>query len=315
MSEQNNEAPSYAEVADPAKPTDVTSTPKHVSAPSNVTGPSSSVSSLGKQLDRAILRLNQVISTPGGLNSFLSTFNYTLYILAYLQTTHSHTIKRHARTLLVLLNYGRSKPDATILVTDAGAVPPVAALAGLISRARTTLRLFGLFPLYAWLKALLKGKKEGEDPVLHRVALLQCISYIVYQALENIAVLGDNGVLSPSTISRFNKGDSTTTRIYLWAYRAWLAGVTCDFLSLARRAQREKEKREKRGSASQEEIEEDRKTDSGWWREFVVAAAWFPMALHYSGEKGIPGWNLGWLGVTGWVAGLGRTKGYWDATA
>jgi hypothetical protein len=214
-----------------------------------------------------------------------------------------------------------TKPSTTTLVAD-GAVPAIAALAQIVSRARTTLRLFGLFPLYAWLRSLLTGPKAGTDPVLHRIALLQASSYFTYQALENISFLADNGIVSSKAISFLNRGDSTTARLYLWAYRAWLGGVSCDLLRLGREAQLESRRRTTRAKMVEEgkavaiyQDEEDAKVDVKWWTDLMIASAWFPMALHFSSATGgVPGWNLGWMGVCGLVAGSTRASGLWAAT-
>ncbi|KAF2270050.1 hypothetical protein CC78DRAFT_528553 [Lojkania enalia] len=288
--------------------------PKDVSIPGNL-------ESAARQIDRTILRLNKLLANPGGLSAFLSTFNYTLYVLAYVQTK-SPSLASLARQLLARIRSQPEpiKPPATTLVAN-GAVPPVAALAGLISRARTTLRLFGLFPLYAWLRTLLAGQKLGADPVLHRIALLQCLSYLTYQALENVSVLADNGIVSKKVIALINRGDSTTARVYLWAYRAWFGGVCCDFLRLAREAQLERRKRAIRKQMQEEgktvaeyQDEEDNKFDRKWWNDLMITSAWFPMALHFSSTTGIPGWNLGWMGLCGLVAGSSRAQTLWGAT-
>lgn len=202
-------------------------------------------------------------------------------------------------------------------------MPPIAALALLISKARTTLRLFGLFPLYAWLRTLLTGPKPGADPVLHRIAILQASSYFTYQALENVSLLADSGIVSPSLIARINRGDSKTARVYLWAYRAWLGGVSCDFLRLAREWQLERRRRSVRARMQSEgkavaeyQDGEDEKFDTRWWTDVMIASAWFPMALHFSSSTGgLPGWNLGWMGLCGLVAGSTRVKALWASTA
>ena len=214
-------------------------------AKKDVAAPHNALSTL-KQIDRLILRFNKyvrgflhpwkkscadndiayrLLSTPGGLSASLSTLNYVLYILTYLQPK----ILRSAHLASKLLSPS-SKPLTATLVNDPAAVPPIAALAGLLSKCRTTLRLFGTFPLYAWLRTLLaQGPKPGSDAVLHRIATLQASSYLLYQILENICVLADCGAVPPSFIARINRGDSTTERVYLVAFRAWLCGVTCDF--------------------------------------------------------------------------------------
>jgi hypothetical protein len=238
--------------------------------------------------------------------------------------TKSLSISAFATKLLTLIRPAcdDTKIPTTTLVNN-GTVPPIAALALLISKARTTLRLFGLFPLYAWLRSLASGPKAGADVVLHRIALLQASSYFAYQALENISLLADSGVVSPRVISTLNRGDSKTARLYLWAYRAWLGGVSCDFLRLMREWQLEGRRRAVRqqmvadGRAVAEyQDEEDKKFDSRWWTDFVIASAWLPMALHYSSSSGgLPGWNLGWMGACGLVAGSTRMKALWASTA
>ena len=61
--------------------------------------------------------------------------------------------------------------------------------------------------------------------------------------------------------------------------------------------------------------EEDAKFDKRWWADLVIASAWLLMALHYSSaEGGVPGWNLGWMGMCGMVAGSTRVKALWAST-
>lgn len=265
----------------------------------------------------------RLLAAPGGLSAFLSTFNYSLYILAYLQTK-SPSVSSLAQQLLNLIRPAcddAKLPTAT-LVNNA-TVPPIAALAVLISKARTTLRLFGLFPLYAWLRTLLAGPKPGADAVLHRIATLQASSYFMYQALENVCLLADSGVVAPSVIAAINRGDSKTARVYLWAYRGWLAGVSCDFLRLAREWQLESQRRSVRKQMQSEgkavaeyQDEEDSKFDKKWWTDLMIASAWFPMAFHFSSSTGgIPGWNLGFMGASGIIAGGTRFRALWASTA
>lgn len=163
------------------------------------------------------------------------------------------------------------------------------------------------------------GPKPGSDVVLHRIALAQASSYFVYQVLENLCVLADHGVVPPAVIARLNRRDPTTGRLYTTAYRFWLAGVSCDFLRLAREAQNLNTKRAARSSVEKSEVgvrEEDERVDRRWWMDAAIASAWFPMALHFSGVTGgVPGWNIGLMGVCGIVAGGERMRGLWKATA
>ncbi|KAF2845531.1 hypothetical protein T440DRAFT_472557 [Plenodomus tracheiphilus IPT5] len=292
-------------------------------SPSHLKPTRSGVVASLQKVDETILRINKLLASPGGLSAFLSTFNYALYILAYVQTK-SPSISGFAQKLLGLIRPAcdDAKLSAASLVSNGG-VPPVAALAVLISKARTTLRLFGLFPLYTWLRTLASGPKPGADVVLHRIALLQASSYFTYQALENISLLADSGVVSTSAIAAINRGDSKTARVYLWAYRAWLGGVSCDFLRLAREWQLEKHRRAVRAhmvsegkAVAEYQDDEDAKFDSRWWTDLMIASAWLPMAVHFSSSTGgIPGWNLGWMGACGLVAGSTRIKALWASTA
>nr|OQO29452.1 hypothetical protein B0A51_02759 [Rachicladosporium sp. CCFEE 5018] len=252
--------------------------------------------------DKVILRFNKLISTPGGLNSFLSTFNYTLYLVAYLE---SKSIPLQTRLFSLL---GRSGPSPATLAAPSH----IGALGTLLSSTRTTLRLFGLFPLYAWMRTLLQGPKQGQDPVLYATALTQCTFYILFQGLENIGLLTDHKVLSPATTARWNQS-GTTARIYTWSYRAWLAGVLCDFVRLGREAQLERIKR----SSSEVSTTEQEKTDAKWWSELIVPFAWLPVALQFAGVKegGLPGFNLGIMGACGAMAGLSKTTALWESTA
>lgn len=248
---------------------------------------------------------HRLLAAPGGLSSFLSTFNYTLYILTYLE---DKTLPLQARLYALL---GKTLPPAA-----AAGPSHIAALGALIASCRTTLRLFGLFPMYGWLRQLLAGPKPGQDMVLYATALTQCTLYIMYQALENIGVLTDNKVLSPSVTGRWNKSGSTAA-IYGLAYRAWLGGVLCDFVRLGRQAQLTRAEREKRTSTAltTTQKQEDEREDAKWWAEAVVPMAWVPMAWQYGGGGGIPGWNIGMMGALGGLAGLGKITALWEATA
>ena len=56
-----------------------------------------------------------------------------------------------------------------------------------------------------------------------------------------------------------------TAKIYLWAYRCWMAGVCCDFVRLAREAQLERAKRSGKGEKGVATTEEEKKVDQKWW--------------------------------------------------
>lgn len=270
--------------------------------------------------------LIRLLASPGGLSSFLSTFNYTLYLLAYLETK-TPSLTRLTDLFLNLLNYRRASSSKTPIAATTNATPmgpsPVMRLGSLLSATRTTLRLFGLLPLYAWMRTLLAGRKADTDPILHRIAFTQCVSYIAFQSLENIALLTDHNVLPATLFARLNNGSPPpTSSIYRWSYRAWLAGVSCDFFRLGREAVLERRRRTVRArsegagktAVADAKRAEDDKVDEKWWSEFVVPCSWFPVAVHFSKETGVPGMNLGIMGACGAMAGLGKTSALWAAT-
>ncbi len=150
-----------------------------------------------------------------------------------------------------------------------------------------------------------KGSKDM-DPALHRVALIQCAGYIGFQALENVYHLTGKGII-PATVLEKRGG---VAKFVAWSCRAWTVGVASDFLRLWREAEINKEKRNSLSTKEREDF--DRK----WWNEFMVAAYWMPVAVHYSlFPAGIPGMNTGLVGFLGMMAGLNNFRNQWAATA
>ncbi|EME85835.1 uncharacterized protein MYCFIDRAFT_88426 [Pseudocercospora fijiensis CIRAD86] len=265
--------------------------------------------------DRILLRLNKLLAAPGGLSAFLSTFNYTLYLLAHLDAKAAPLKTK----LYMFLNRNAALPKATPPVPTEPS--PIAALGGLLSATRTTLRLFGLLPMYAWARQLAQGPKPGQDQVLYATAVTQCALYIAFQGLENIALLTDSKILPASLTTRWTeKHGGKATALYTAAYRAWFFGFCCDFVRLFREAQLERNKRAERSSSEKSDVsikKEDEKNDQRWWAEMVVPLMWFPVGFQFAAlnDTGFPGFNLGLMGACGAIAGLGKTKALWDATA
>lgn len=257
--------------------------------------------------------LRRLLANPGGLSAFLSTFNYTLFLLVYLEAKSAPLQAR----LAALLSKLTGRPAIGVLKAGIATQSRFQALATTLSQARVTLRLFGLLPMYAWFRQLIQGPKPGQDQVLYATSLTQCSLYMTFQFLENVALLTDKAVLPTSYTARWTaKSGGTTAKMYLWAYRFWFGGVLCDFVRLAREAQLE---REKRANKSEKQlttnVEEEREIDAKWWSELIVPTSWTPVAMQFSTEGGLPWFNLGIMGACGAMAGLGRTAGLWAATA
>lgn len=134
--------------------------------------------------------------------------------------------------------------------------------------------------------------------------------------MENIALLTDHKVLSPALTAPFNRSGKTAP-VYLWSYRAWFAGVMCDLVRLGREAQLERQKRAKRSEGEKQAVgvlEEDQKADAKFWADAVTSLSWFPMAVNFAFENGVPGFNLGIMGLSGGIAGIGKFAKMWEAT-
>ncbi|ETI20728.1 hypothetical protein G647_07070 [Cladophialophora carrionii CBS 160.54] len=255
--------------------------------------------------DEILIRISKLIKTTAGLGAALSTLNYAIYLAAYL---HANAPTRAALVAYISRLIGRTpqKLPAGVL-TPAAPTSFLTPLGALISDTRTSLRLTGLIPLYIWLKTLLSKKSSKEmDPALHRIALVQCAGYLGFQAMENVYHLAGKGVV-PLTVVEKRGG---VAKWVAWSCRAWTVGVASDFLRLWREAEINKEKRQSQSAQEQEDF--DRK----WWNEFMVAAYWMPVAIHYSlYPAGIPGMNTGLVGFFGLMAGLNNFRNQWAATA
>ena len=97
----------------------------------------------------------------------------------------------------------------------------------------------------------------------------------------------------------------------MWSCRAWLVGVSSDFFRLGREAQLLQQRKDRGETISESESKE---IDRKWWAEFMTAASWMPVAVHYSVEGGLKGMNLGIVGLCGVSAGLNNFRAAWGAT-
>ncbi len=132
--------------------------------------------------------------------------------------------------------------------------------------------------------------------------------------MENIAFLAERGIVSRKWMEK--RGGNA--KWWLWSSRAWLIGISCDFLRLFREAVIEREKRgllrRMRKGEMEAEIEQQQETDRMWWSEFFVASCWLPVCLHYSLENGLKGVNGGVVGLLGFMAGAQSFMTHWAET-
>jgi Peroxisomal biogenesis factor 11 (PEX11) len=178
----------------------------------------------------------------------------------------------------------------------------------MIGDVRTTLRLTGLLPLYVLLKSLLaKDSPKRKDAIAYNIALIQCLAYIGFQALENVYHLTSKTVLPPDFVAK--RGG--IPKFVLWSCRSWLVGVAVDFLRLAREAQLHQERKDRGEKISESE---QKAFDRQWWASLQTDVAWMPVAVHYSVEGGLSWMNTGLVGFCGMMAYMNNFRNAWAAT-
>ncbi|KIX98594.1 uncharacterized protein Z520_05895 [Fonsecaea multimorphosa CBS 102226] len=247
--------------------------------------------------------MDRLIQTTAGLGALLATINFSANLAAYISVRSSTRFEVIDR----LLRRTRWKGLPNTLATAPSISSTLTPLSSLISDWRKSQRLTGLIPLYIRLRSLASKEALREmDPILHRLVLLQCNAYIIFQAMENICHLHGKGILPSSVIER--RGG--IARWIAWSCRAWCVGVVSEFLRLWREAEIEKRQHVKKTAQEQQDF------NRRWWNQFMITACWFPVAVHSSFyPKGIPGMNAGITSLLSLIASLNSFRNQWRATA
>ncbi|RMD45043.1 hypothetical protein DV735_g97, partial [Chaetothyriales sp. CBS 134920] len=287
MAESEEQTPQDVKVT-PAQATDAAGEKKDKTG--TVTNqPASGKPSLSK-VDELLARWTKLIRSAGDFNAGLGYVNYGIFLLAYL-----HAVSAPARTKLIVglqKAVGSEPRVAPSLEPSSTFLTPLGAL---LSDTRTTLRLTGLIPLTVLLKSLLDPKSPRRaDPVAYKIALVQCLSYIGFQLLENVGHLTRKGVIPASFIAKRGGEGAWAT----WSCRSWLLGILTDFVRLAREAQVNQQKKEQGQITAQEQ----KAFEATWWVGLRTSLAWLPMALHYSVPGGLPFMNPGLVALSGFLA-------------
>lgn len=95
---------------------------------------------------------------------------------------------------------------------------------------------------------------------------------------------------------------------WIWSSRWWMAHVALDFIRLGRESAVRLNKGIGTGTGL-EEVQEEAKWIANWRKQIVVNAAWAPLTLHWSLEKGLV--SEFWIGVLGSVAGVAALRSRW----
>ncbi|KAJ5783048.1 hypothetical protein N7457_004822 [Penicillium paradoxum] len=263
--------------------------------------------------DVTIRRLDLLLSSASGQERVLATVNYVASMLHHL-TASAPWIALQARLGILARLRGRVP---TKNVTPASSNSKFAALCALASETRYTLRLFGLLPLWIWGADTLKSPPA--DSILHALTILQVISNVGYQILENVGYLATKGIISKRWVDKYGG----SAKFDMWSCRGWLGHIFLQFFVLWRQSVlRRKRVAAQRAAAGTVENKETKAEDNealrleirAWRKSLVNNVFWAPLCLHWSLEKGI-GIPASLSGVMSFCAGAWSLHDSWAATA
>lgn len=192
-----------------------------------------------------------------------------------------------------------------------------AALSSLASETRYNLRLFGLLPLWIWGSETLKSPPT--DPIIHALTVLQVVSNVIYQLLENVAYLASKGVVS----RKFVEKHGGINKWYIWSTRGWFGHIFLQFFVLWRQqvlrkrrlaAQRTAAGISEAKGTQAEDREELRQEIRAWRKSLVNNTIWAPLCIHWCFEQGI-GIPESLTGLISFMAGAWSLHDLWASTA
>lgn len=171
----------------------------------------------------------------------------------------------------------------------------------MIADYRFFVRLWGMLGIYQWGKSIVFDPPE--DKVLLRISLAQVGANVFYQLLENLAYLGQHGIIK--------RTETQQVRDWVWSNRFWGVHVGLEFVRLARLRilwDRESLKEDDKEAKVRRKEEVDT-----WWRELLVNICYAPLAVHWSVESGTM--SDGWVGFFGALAGATAVRDMWVKTS
>ncbi|CAG8361744.1 unnamed protein product [Penicillium salamii] len=260
--------------------------------------------------DLTIRRLDLMLSTASGQERVLATINYTASILHHL-TASAPWIALQTR-LGVLARLKGHTPN----VSSPSKKSKFSALSSLASETRYNLRLFGLLELWIWGADTLKNPPQ--DRTLHVLTVLQVISNVIYQFLENVGHLASKGIVSKRLVEKYG----SLTQWDLWSTRGWFGHIFFQFFVLWRQhVLRKRRVAAERAAAGTVESKQTKAEDDealrleirSWKKSLVNNAFWAPLCLHWCFEKGI-GIPESLAGIISFGAGAWSLHDMWAAT-
>jgi hypothetical protein len=287
-------------------------------------------------IDRNLVRLSKLLSTPAGIDTLLCTTSYTLTLVHALLsrildrklTNLATTIAEKASPILL--------PGETLTVTVptsatttliAQTVGSSKALSDTIAEYRIFVRLWGLVGMYTWARstylARLPNNATKKEKILRGITWGAIASCFGFQVLENGAYLSSKGVLT-SVGWAGEGGKARENKWWLWSSRCWAVYVGFELARLGvaryyeprstsadaiRQDDGEKEDKIKR----EEAVRAEKREQWVWWKDLASNVAYAPMTLHWSMEQGLLSeWGVGTCGI---VAGGALLADAWGKTA
>lgn len=182
-----------------------------------------------------------------------------------------------------------------------------------ISNARMLWNLWGLLPIIQWLSSLERSQPQTRK--LLNIERLQALSMLAYYPLEHAYYFGAQSILRLSP--------RTTGRLAIWSCRVWALYIVLQFehlredmrlLALDERVSRNARKGGEVSSDAAAAGQILAKRRAALWNQLLANVGNFPLALHWSLEKGLFG-NEMWVNFFGLVAAIASFRGGWAATA
>ncbi|RYP15226.1 hypothetical protein DL765_005865 [Monosporascus sp. GIB2] len=277
-------------------------------------------------IDAFLAHLHRCLQTPSGIDTILLFLCYTSRLGAsVLQSATGPAIKRSAERLLKAAD---ALPPSATLVFSSKAFPSrsvavilqiakrLRAFSVLLSDVRTFMRLWGLLNMYFWARGLVfkwrqSQERDGQpktDMVETAIAWAQLTACVVFQSLENGAYLSSKGVLGWAP--------ATQAKVARWSARFWggFVGIELGRLvyDLHKRSQRSAKERIGNKTIAEVELEE-REWMETWRKSVVRNAAWAPLTVHWSLEKGYLSEMA--IGALASIPGFIQMRDLWRRTA
>ncbi|KAE8140422.1 hypothetical protein BDV38DRAFT_18196 [Aspergillus pseudotamarii] len=176
--------------------------------------PWSRVSAGLRATDITIHKINTFISSSIGQDTALGSIEYLSHALHYLLLSRIWR-KLKTRLYALLRRMQRRKPTpchgpSTPPQIQTPAWSPLLSLSSLMFDTRCTLRLLGLFSIWAW------GSETATAPpadrIVRELTRLQLVATTAYQLLENVAFLMSKHVLPEKLWQRFD-----SEKLYSWS--------------------------------------------------------------------------------------------------